>query len=180
MIQKRQIGYWEIPDNLPRRLLSIKSSNCTPQCDDKEHPRLLLQSIQHSLPSSQQGDLATKRMSRLPTTTTLNADLSTLKFHLTLRVKEIIACSELMWDWVEQLWWTWRNFDRLSCQQWHIWTSCRDKSIQSASVEDVTMTEDAQNTTWNANDDLEQSWQCPSAPNMMVCNSILNLISLSN
>lgn len=89
----------------------------TPHTSDKEHSWLSLQSIQQqqyspyvpldgtrgdTLPSSQQGDLAAKRMLRLPTTTTLNADLRTLNHHLALRVKEIIACSEPMWEWVEQ------------------------------------------------------------------------------
>lgn len=45
--------------------------------------------------------LAAKRMSRLPTTT-LNIDMRTLNLHLTLRAKEIVACSESMWEWVVQ------------------------------------------------------------------------------
>ncbi|KIJ64558.1 hypothetical protein HYDPIDRAFT_175509 [Hydnomerulius pinastri MD-312] len=36
---------------------------------------------------------------RLPNST-LEIDLRTLNLHLTLRVKEIIACAEAMWDWV--------------------------------------------------------------------------------
>jgi hypothetical protein len=31
----------------------------------------------------------------------LNIDLRTLNLHLALRAKEIIACSEPMWEWVE-------------------------------------------------------------------------------
>jgi hypothetical protein len=65
---------------LPKRLPSIKSGG------DK----------------SLQRDLAGKQVSRLPTTTTLNVDPKTLNLHLALRVKEIIACSESMWEWVEQ------------------------------------------------------------------------------
>lgn len=45
--------------------------------------------------------LAAKRMSRLPTTA-LNVDLRTLNLHLQLRAKEILACSESMWEWVEE------------------------------------------------------------------------------
>ena len=102
----------------PKGLPSINSSNRTHHSDGKEHSRLSLQSQQqqqypphvsfdgtrrHTLPlSSQQGDLAAKRMSRLPTITTLNSDLRTLNHHLALRSKEIIACSESMWEWVEQ------------------------------------------------------------------------------
>ena len=41
-------------------------------------------------------------MTKLPTTTALNADLRTLSHHLALRAKEITACSESMWEWVEQ------------------------------------------------------------------------------
>lgn len=91
---------------LPKSLPSIRSG------DDKEHPWLSLQSLQQQqYPPygtrgdtflSLQGDLAAKRMSRLPTTTTLNVDLKSLNLHLALRVKEIIACSESMWEWVEQ------------------------------------------------------------------------------
>jgi len=40
-----------------------------------------------------------RRTSRLPNTT-LNIDLRTLNLHLALRAKEIIACSESMWEWV--------------------------------------------------------------------------------
>jgi hypothetical protein len=40
-----------------------------------------------------------KHMSRLPNTT-LNVDLRTLNLHLALRAKEVIACSEPMWEWV--------------------------------------------------------------------------------
>ena len=96
----------------PERLPSIKSNN------DKEHPWSSLQSPQrqqqyspyvpfdgtrgHTLPPSQQGDTAGKRMTKLPTTTALNADLRTLSHHLALRAKEITACSESMWEWVEQ------------------------------------------------------------------------------
>lgn len=99
----------------PKGLPSIKSCNGTHHSDDKEHSRLSLQSQQcppyvsldgtrglNRPLSSQQGDLAAKRMSRLPTITTLNADLRTLNQHLALRYKEIIACSESMWEWVEQ------------------------------------------------------------------------------
>ena len=98
----------------PKRLPSMMSSNGTPHSDDKDHLWSSLQSLQqqqyppldgsrgHTLPPSPQGDLATKRMSRLPTTTTLNADLRTINHHLALRAKEVIACSESMWEWVEQ------------------------------------------------------------------------------
>ena len=93
------------------------SSNGAPHNDDKEHSLLSQQSLQQQQHSPYvpldgtrestfspplQGDLASKRMSRLPTTTSLNADLRTLSLHLALRVKEIIACSESMWEWVEQ------------------------------------------------------------------------------
>ncbi|KIM40851.1 hypothetical protein M413DRAFT_154519 [Hebeloma cylindrosporum] len=40
-----------------------------------------------------------RRASRLPNTT-LNIDLRTLNLHLALRAKEVIACSESMWEWV--------------------------------------------------------------------------------
>jgi hypothetical protein len=40
-----------------------------------------------------------KRTSRLPNTT-LNIDLRTLNLHLALRAREVIACSESMWEWV--------------------------------------------------------------------------------
>lgn len=40
-----------------------------------------------------------RRTSRLPNTT-LNIDLRTLNLHLALRAKEVIACSESMWEWV--------------------------------------------------------------------------------
>ena len=43
--------------------------------------------------------LSLKRTSRLPNTT-LNIDLRTLNLHLALRAKEVIACSESMWEWV--------------------------------------------------------------------------------
>jgi hypothetical protein len=107
----------ESPKVLPNRPLSIKSSNGAPHSDDKEHSWLSLQSLQqqqyspyatldgthgHTFPPSQQGNLAAKRMSRLPTTTALNADLRTLSLHLALRAKEVVACSESMWEWVEQ------------------------------------------------------------------------------
>ena len=46
------------------------------------------------------GTSSAKRMSRLPTTT-LNIDVRTLNLHLALRTKEILACSESMWEWVE-------------------------------------------------------------------------------
>ena len=109
-----------IADILPKQFPSIKSSNGAPHSDNKEHSWLSLQSLQqqqqqqhspyfpldgtygHPFPPSIQGDLASKRMSRLPTTTTLNADLRTINVHLALRSKEIIACSESMWEWVEQ------------------------------------------------------------------------------
>jgi len=42
---------------------------------------------------------AFRRASRLPNTT-LNIDLRTLNLHLALRAKEVIACSESMWEWV--------------------------------------------------------------------------------
>ena len=98
---------------LPKQL---PSSNGAPHSDDKEHSLLSLQSLQHQkssyapLDGTQgstfspplQGDLVSKRVSRLPITTSLNADPRTLSLHLALRVKEIIACSESMWEWVEQ------------------------------------------------------------------------------
>ena len=99
---------------LPERLPSLKGA---PHNDDKEHSRLSLQSLQQqqyvpyvpldgtrgdTISPSIQGDLASKRMSRLPTTMSLNADLRTINLHLALRTKEIIACSESMWEWVEQ------------------------------------------------------------------------------
>lgn len=40
-----------------------------------------------------------RRMSRLPNPV-LNIDLRTLNLHLNMRAKEIIACSESMWEWV--------------------------------------------------------------------------------
>jgi len=116
----------------PERTLSIKSSKSNnpsaPHSIDKgklaeEHRWLSLQSLQQQSPSvtldgtrghayspSQQGKNfgvsnrntpATKRMSRLPTTA-LNIDLRTLNLHLALRAKEILACSESMWEWVEE------------------------------------------------------------------------------
>lgn len=103
-----------VADILPKQL---PSSSGTFHSDDKEHPRSSLQSLQqqqygpyvpldgtrgHALPPSQQGDLAAKRMSKLPTATTLNADLRTLNHHLAMRTKEIVACSESMWEWVQQ------------------------------------------------------------------------------
>jgi hypothetical protein len=102
-----------VADILPKRLPSIKSSNGAPHSDDNEQPLLSLESLQQqysqydgtrgdTFSPSLQGDLATKRLSRLPTTATLNADLRTLNLHLALRTKEIIACSESMWEWVEQ------------------------------------------------------------------------------
>ncbi|KAF8177014.1 hypothetical protein BJ912DRAFT_1063707 [Pholiota molesta] len=39
---------------------------------------------------------------RMPNTT-LHVDLNTLNMQLTLRAKEIVACSESMWEWVEEL-----------------------------------------------------------------------------
>ena len=94
--------------------LSI-SSNGTCHSDDKELQWSSLQSLrqqQHSSPyvtldgtrgdafsPCQQVNLPAKRMSRLPTTT-LNIDLRTLNLHLELRAKEILACSESMWEWV--------------------------------------------------------------------------------
>ena len=42
---------------------------------------------------------ALRRASRLPNTT-LNIDLRTLNLHLALRAKEVVACSESMWEWV--------------------------------------------------------------------------------
>ncbi|KAF8158083.1 hypothetical protein B0H34DRAFT_440662 [Crassisporium funariophilum] len=44
---------------------------------------------------------ATRRASRLPNTT-LHIDLRTLNLHLALRAKEVIACSESMWEWVQE------------------------------------------------------------------------------
>ena len=104
------------PRVLPKRASSIKSSKGVPHSDDKEHSWSSLQLLQQqqyspyvppdgtrepTLSPSQQGNLAAKRMSRLPTTT-LNADLRTLNLHLAIRAKEIVACSESMWEWVEQ------------------------------------------------------------------------------
>ena len=102
---------------LPKRGLSIKSSNGAPHSDDKEHPMSSLQSPppqqqcssyvpvdetrEHNFSPSQQSNLTGNRTSTLPTTT-LNVDLRTLNLHLALRSKEIIACSESMWEWVEQ------------------------------------------------------------------------------
>ena len=100
-------------DKSRKRLHSTKSSNGT----HSHVGNSSLQSLQlqqhstyfpidgtrgHNLPSSQEDDLAAKRVTRLPTTTTLNADLRTINQHLALRTKEIIACSESMWEWVEQ------------------------------------------------------------------------------
>ncbi|KAJ3502866.1 hypothetical protein NLJ89_g8695 [Agrocybe chaxingu] len=45
--------------------------------------------------------LLSNRISRLPNTT-LHIDLRTLNLHLALRAKEVIACSEPMWHWVEK------------------------------------------------------------------------------
>jgi len=42
---------------------------------------------------------AAQRMSKLPNKT-LNIDLRTLNLHLAIRAKEVIACSESMWEWV--------------------------------------------------------------------------------
>lgn len=41
-----------------------------------------------------------RRESRIPNKT-FNIDLRSLNLHLLLRVKEILACSEIMWEWVE-------------------------------------------------------------------------------
>ena len=100
-----------VASTLPKQASSIKSSNGVPHSDDKEHSWSLLQlqqqyspldgTSEHTFSPSQQGNPAAKRISRLPTST-LNADMRTLNLHLAMRAKEIIACSESMWEWVEQ------------------------------------------------------------------------------
>ncbi|KAF8799001.1 hypothetical protein BYT27DRAFT_7264526 [Phlegmacium glaucopus] len=78
-----------------RRLLSL-------QPQQQQSPSVTLDGTRGNAYSpSQQANFATKRMSRLPTTT-LNIDLRTLNLHLALRAKEILACSESMWEWVEE------------------------------------------------------------------------------
>ena len=97
---------------LPKGFPSI---NGAPHSDDKDRPwSLQLQQQQYSPYASLvgtrrntfsptlQGDLASKRVSRLPTTTNVNDDMRTINLHLALRAKEIIACSESMWEWVER------------------------------------------------------------------------------
>jgi hypothetical protein len=43
-----------------------------------------------------------RQMRALPNPT-LNVDLKFLNLHLALRVKEIVACAEAMWEWVSEL-----------------------------------------------------------------------------
>lgn len=54
----------------------------------------------HTTRESQSSGL--RRVSRLPNPT-LNVDIKTLNLHLALRAKEIIACSESMWEWVQEV-----------------------------------------------------------------------------
>jgi len=49
--------------------------------------------------SSKDGKVHGRRVTNLPNKT-LHIDLRTLNLHLTLRAREIIACSEEMWEWV--------------------------------------------------------------------------------
>ncbi|TFK40860.1 hypothetical protein BDQ12DRAFT_721473 [Crucibulum laeve] len=56
-----------------------------------------------SLPASKTKDgkqVTVRKPSRLPNKT-LNIDLRSLNLHLALRTKEILACSESMWEWVK-------------------------------------------------------------------------------
>ena len=86
----------------------INISNGTLHSDEKEwqqqqsSPYVTLDGTRgHALSPAHHTSVAGKRVSRLPTTA-LNIDLRTLNLHLELRAKEIIACSESMWEWVKE------------------------------------------------------------------------------
>ena len=128
---------------------SIKSSDSTLCSDDKEYPLLPLQSQQqpesfpyvtldeargHAFSPFQQASLAAKRTSRLPTTT-LNIDLRTLNLHLELRAKEILACSESMWEWVEE-------FQRASATSRPSFSVSGDQSLDMTRCAILEMTRD--------------------------------------
>ncbi|KAJ2929763.1 hypothetical protein H1R20_g7325, partial [Candolleomyces eurysporus] len=49
-----------------------------------------------------------RRQSRLPNKT-LNIDLRTLNLHLSIRAKEVLACSESMWEWVHEAQKKWKR-----------------------------------------------------------------------
>ncbi|KAJ3540405.1 hypothetical protein NMY22_g4305 [Coprinellus aureogranulatus] len=49
-----------------------------------------------------------RRQSRLPNKT-LNIDLRTLNLHLHLRAKEVVGCSESMWEWVQETQRAWKR-----------------------------------------------------------------------
>lgn len=49
-----------------------------------------------------------RRQSRLPNKT-LNIDLRTLNLHLHLRAKEVVGCSESMWEWVQETQRAWQR-----------------------------------------------------------------------
>ncbi|KAF9221663.1 hypothetical protein BS17DRAFT_710961 [Gyrodon lividus] len=51
---------------------------------------------------------------------TLEIDLRTLNLHLTLRVKEILACAEAMWDWVVDFQAKMKGFERKSTEEYAV------------------------------------------------------------
>lgn len=55
-----------------------------------------------SHPSKKMREMKAHSTTHILPNRTLNVDLRTLNLHLALRAKEIIACSEPMWEWVEE------------------------------------------------------------------------------